>query len=783
MTALATPPKLQFLDSNGAPLVGGKLYTYAAGTTTPQVTYTDFGGGTPNANPVILDSRGEASVWLGTALYKMALYSAADVLIWTVDNIGGFATLAQLAASGGSSLVGYLPAGTGAVATTVQTKLRESVSILDFGAHSIDEPGYESFDSTPAILAALAASSSIYVPRGVYLCDSIAPINIAFKTIYGEASGRLGGGAVAPENLSVIRARSASAVFWDVVGGHHFTMKNIMLDGNGISDTVYRLKVGTTRHYYENCQFYNATPTTGITCILGDAENIQVDMTMFVNCVFTTNTASFGVPNTQLKIIGTNTISLNFYMCRFGGSTSTSVYLLGGPNLLTFDTCECNSFADTMFYVAGTAGFEMRNWYSESPIGSTAVRIADSVYSTRPLIMVIESCVFQGDGLKDIRVGSNIPTYIRNNRCKTITVDAPTTPSLAYSVEITGNRLGTGSVITDNSNRAKQSGNTEQTAGALSNRNPTYIGGSYSFTPASPAVRPYSLALEDKTVFTQALQFYYHTGNVNGPAGAIGSVNSSTSLRISGGGYISNDFSIGVADNFTPTSSSCALLDVAPTLKFYSKTGLTAGTAIDLPGSAGALKFSVSTAGHVLPGTTATQNLGSATFEWNNIYLEVAPIVSSDARIKTSVSNLSVDELNAAQQLLREVGTYKLLSAIASKGADARKHIGMTVQRAIEIMESNNLNAFEYGFICHDVWDAEYVEHEAVIAVKACDAVIGEDGNELSPKIDAVKARDAYRTLVHPAGDKFSFRYEELNIFMLRGLEERLSIIEQSIAK
>jgi hypothetical protein len=134
MTTNATPPKLQFLDSNGAPLVGGKLYTYAAGTTTPLATYTDYGGATANANPVILDSRGEASVWLGTALYKMALYDSTNVLVWTVDNIGGFATLAQLAASGGSNLVGYLPAGTGAVATTVQSKLRTFVTPQDFGA-------------------------------------------------------------------------------------------------------------------------------------------------------------------------------------------------------------------------------------------------------------------------------------------------------------------------------------------------------------------------------------------------------------------------------------------------------------------------------------------------------------------------------------------------------------------------------------------------------------------------------------------------------------------------
>jgi hypothetical protein len=135
-TSLATPPKLQFFDLNGAPLSGGKLYTYVAGTTTPQASYTDYGGGTANANPVILDSRGEASVWLGTALYKMALYDSTNVLIWTVDNLNGgdVATLAQLAASGGSNLIGFLQAGTGAVATTVQSKLRESITPEDFGA-------------------------------------------------------------------------------------------------------------------------------------------------------------------------------------------------------------------------------------------------------------------------------------------------------------------------------------------------------------------------------------------------------------------------------------------------------------------------------------------------------------------------------------------------------------------------------------------------------------------------------------------------------------------------
>ncbi len=96
MAILSPPPKLQLFDANGNPLVGGKLYSYAAGTTTPLATYTDSTETSANTNPVILDSRGEAGVWLGSSLYKLALYSATDVLIWSVDNVNNAAGLSPL---------------------------------------------------------------------------------------------------------------------------------------------------------------------------------------------------------------------------------------------------------------------------------------------------------------------------------------------------------------------------------------------------------------------------------------------------------------------------------------------------------------------------------------------------------------------------------------------------------------------------------------------------------------------------------------------------------------
>lgn len=80
--------KQQFFDVNGDPLSGGKLYTYASGTTTPKATYADSGMVTPNANPVVLDSRGEATIFWNGA-YKAILKDSGGSEIWTVD---GFST-------------------------------------------------------------------------------------------------------------------------------------------------------------------------------------------------------------------------------------------------------------------------------------------------------------------------------------------------------------------------------------------------------------------------------------------------------------------------------------------------------------------------------------------------------------------------------------------------------------------------------------------------------------------------------------------------------------------
>ena len=91
-----------------------------------------------------------------------------------------------LSEQAGASFVGYLPAGTGAVATTVQTKLRENVSVKDFGA-----VGDGTTDDTTAFVNALATGRNIFVPYGTYKITS--SLNITEGSIIGEGVGVLGG--------------------------------------------------------------------------------------------------------------------------------------------------------------------------------------------------------------------------------------------------------------------------------------------------------------------------------------------------------------------------------------------------------------------------------------------------------------------------------------------------------------------------------------------------------------------------------------------------------------
>lgn len=83
-------PRVQFFANNGRPLIGGRIHTYVAGSSTRARTYKDAAKAQPNANPIILDARGEASVYLAEGVeYKFVIEDSQGALIMTQEPVYG----------------------------------------------------------------------------------------------------------------------------------------------------------------------------------------------------------------------------------------------------------------------------------------------------------------------------------------------------------------------------------------------------------------------------------------------------------------------------------------------------------------------------------------------------------------------------------------------------------------------------------------------------------------------------------------------------------------------
>jgi hypothetical protein len=156
MAVLLQRPRYQALTSLGTLAAGYLLYSYEAGTTTPLATYTTRTEDVEHTNPIVLDARGEAAVYVdGSKLYKFVLATPAGVVVTTDEDVGF--------TSAGMS---FLQDGSGAESITVESKLRKIKSITDYGASTSNSAAV----NTTKIQLAINANygKSLRIPPGTF---------------------------------------------------------------------------------------------------------------------------------------------------------------------------------------------------------------------------------------------------------------------------------------------------------------------------------------------------------------------------------------------------------------------------------------------------------------------------------------------------------------------------------------------------------------------------------------------------------------------------------------
>ena len=177
--------KPQFFDAAGDPVWSGKVYSFVAGTTTPQPTYSDvdLADEHANPNPILLNAAGESPtpIYLLPTGYKFRLDDHNDVPLWTVDDVSdvGAAFAAGFGAAlteGGKAVTsGYTVLATDHLVTVASTggpspcvinlpavsDATQAVVIKNTGtvALSIVPHGSDTIDGVNAALAVVAAAA------------------------------------------------------------------------------------------------------------------------------------------------------------------------------------------------------------------------------------------------------------------------------------------------------------------------------------------------------------------------------------------------------------------------------------------------------------------------------------------------------------------------------------------------------------------------------------------------------------------------------------------------
>jgi hypothetical protein len=634
--------------------------------------------------------------------------------------------------SNDAAVVGFLQSGSGAVARDVQTKIRESVSIKDFGAAgdgiTNDTAAFENFVTYCAQYGATG-----FIPAGTYLIDPSTRTFSGNKPFVIRGEGR---GATILKN----RNTAASFIYW--TGPNGVAFENLKIDGafTGLP----------------------STPVSGGTLVLVNSNDNTVRGVDFVNIWRVALMIYNDHQTTTTNIYGGHTID----NCRVYGPSNYSGNV--GPSAFLIADVVNSKITKCYISQIGLYGYEFKNDCSNTLISNCVAEDTyyplyyggDGAHTELGYVKnsLIENCTVRratsgvaitmglasNNTVRNISIDStgvatpNFPIYISNGSnnnsvtgidLKGRNYEAVTvrTGSNGNVVEFTnmndgayGGRGSTG-IANDCANNTVIFGNRDSAQ-------PLYLE-SYSFNNNNIFDRKYNLENYDASVKPlKKIRF--------GDVGLDALPSTSKGLALVGSDV--NYYQTSAQGSTYQYFGSFAKCDIAGV-----RYRLTDGTKFEsLYNGTATFTYVTDSIGYY-PQADNTQKLGGVSNRWSTVYAGTGTINTSDARDKQDVEELTGAELRVAQSLKGLFRKFRFKDAVAEKGADARIHVGVIAQDVKEAFEREGLDGFRYAVLCWDEWTEQ-------------PEVTDEEGKVIEPH--------------RPAGNRYGIRYDELYSFIFGAL-------------
>ncbi len=693
MSALSIqPPYPIFTESDGLPLENGYIWIGAANLDpqgNPINVYWDAALTQPAGQPIRTingypSNRGTPARLYVNSDYSIRVQNSKGSLVYSApEDLQRFNIDA--------SEVQFIQAGTGAIVRTVQEKLEESISIEDFGASSLNSAAQ---NATALLAVEATGANDIFVPPGTY---NVTGTTVLTKRYYGPGQIVFSGIG----STTFVGAGLNDATFSGSYNGNRPLQIVIKINSTGTPDTLaYSFNGGAT--FVTTQEVYD--PVTD-SYIVGPINIVSGAMQIFGTGAYVTFGATTGhtlnnswsftlTPN--LQTVNTQGTTFSVQGAPFAaafGVQNTQLGINSFGNLNSVGSGNTSIGYDTLY--ANTTG------YANTAVGALSLRANTTGFFNQAIGNA--TLVHCTSGHENTAIGT-YSLYDLTTSSANTAVGVDTQRYLSTGSENTA--LGVQALyqnVTGLQNvavglYALRGGSSSLSIGRSCNYN-TAMGARAQFE----GIGQYNSAFGHEAGYTI-------TGNYNCSFGAT------AGTKTTAGDYnIFIGYQAGSnASQSLLASNSIAIGDGAYTT---GDNAVAIGSSVSSPANI----FTVCNSAHTFfrPGSDNVTALGGPSNRWSVVYAATGAINTSDERQKQQIKPIDAAALRAWAKV--EYCQYKFNDAVEKKGAGARWHFGLIAQRVKEAFESEGLNAFEYGVLCHDTWedgDRYGIRYEEALALE-----------------------------------------------------------------